>query len=206
MTDFTNYRSSRRDQQDHVERGTWGAREDVAGAGSIMSVKGTGTVDLEVPIFNLGYSFNLPADSDAEVLMLALGSDVNDKIALPQIPRSAQRQWPVNTGGVQHPTDAGRYVEFNENETHLNDGTFVIGSNREVTIVVDGTSVVITTAGNATVNARDVDVSATGNMNLTAAGVVEISSPILTHNGTDIGDTHTHGGVDTGFGNTGAPT
>lgn len=182
--------------QDVVERGVWGKLENVAGLGSIMSVRGTGTVDLELPVFNFGYSFNLPENSNAEVVMMSLGSDVNDKVAIPQIPRDAQRHWPENSGGIQHPSDGDRYVELNEDETHLNDGKFVVGSNREVVIEVDGTNVVITTGGQATINAQSVEVNADD---------IALNSNTLTHNGTNIGDTHTHGGVDPGPGNTGAP-
>ncbi len=202
MTSFTRYGSEVRDNQDGTERGVVGVTEnvtDAAGnaAGRIMSVRGTGTVDLELPIFNFGYGFTLPTDSDAEVLMLSLGNDVNDKVAVPQLARTAQRQWPENTGGVQHPTDPARYVEFNAEETHLSDGTFVIGAAREVTITVDGTNVTISTAGNATV-------TASGDMTLAAGGAMALTSNgVLTHNGADISNTHTHPG-DSG-GNTGVP-
>lgn len=42
-------------------------------------------------------------------------------------------------------------------------------------------------------------------INIVTDGAVSITSATLTHNGKNIGDTHTHSGVQTGSGNTGAP-
>jgi hypothetical protein len=191
MTDFTNFRSGQRDRQDATERGQWGERVNVDGAGSVMSVRGTGTVDEEVPIFNLGYSFNLSKDYNAEVIMLSLGGDVNNKIALPQLPRDKQHQWAENTGGIQHPTDASRRVEMNEDETFLRDGKFVVGSNREVTITVDGSNVTINVAGGG-------DLTFGGPLKITADDI-DFVSGTLTHNGINVGDTHVHSqGSDSG--------
>lgn len=194
MTDFTRYKSLSRDLQDSVERGQWGALEYVAGAGASFTVRGTGTTDFEVPLMNLGYGFNLPDDSNAEMIMLSLGSDVNDKVVLATLPRDVQHQWGAGEGGVQHPTDPERRLEFNANETHLVDGTFVIGSNREVVITVDGTNVNITTAGTATVNAGSAVVNAdtTINGDLSVNGNFATQGGSHTHNGTNVGSTHTH--------------
>lgn len=184
MTGFSRPRSRNRDVQDYVVRGVWGGLEYVPNAGASMSVRGTGTLDEEVPLLNLGYSFNLPVDSDAEMVMLALGSDVNDKVVLATIPRSAQHPWGEGEGGIQHPTDPSRRIEFNANETYLSDGSYVLGANREVSISVSAGVVNITVAGNTTV-------VSTGQLTLQAPSV-EITSATLTHNGTNIGDTHTH--------------
>lgn len=197
MTSFTRGRSRSRDLQDSVERGVWGKREDVPGAGSILSVRGTGTTDIELPIVNFGYSFHLAQDANAEVIMLSLGADVEDKVALPILPRDLQHQWPEGTGGIQHPTNPDRRIEFNGDEIFLRDGKFVVGSNREVTIEVDGSNVKITTGGGATIDAQSLD--------LNVSGAVNINSAQLMHNGKDIGDTHTHSGVLSGSANTGVP-
>lgn len=189
MTDFTGFRSRTRDNQDGVERGVWGKREDVDGAGSIMSVRGTGTVDEEVPIANFGYGFNIEDDSNAEVTMLALGNDVNNKMAMPHLPKDKQHPWKKGTGGIQHPTDPNRRVEFNGDETFLRDGTFIIGTNRELKITVDGSNVTIETGGD---------------LKLKAANVA-IESSTLKHNGKNIGDTHVHGGILPGGSDTDGP-
>ena len=44
-----------------------------------------------------------------------------------------------------------------------------------------------------------------GGINIVSSGDINITSSILKHNGVNIGDTHTHSGVQTGSGNTGAP-
>jgi hypothetical protein len=197
MTDFTNFRDRNRDQQDGIERGAWGTLTHVNGSGSHMSVRGTGTLDEEVPVLNTGYGFNLPADSDAEVIMLAAGSDVNAKLAIVTLPRDKQHQWPEGTGGVQHPLDPSRRIEFNSNEMHLKDGTFVLGHSRAVTVTIIGDNVSLSFNG-------DIDLSTSGKLVLSASDV-EINGATLTHNGKNIGDDHKHGGVDTGGGISGEP-
>lgn len=190
--------ANRHTQQNASERGVWGERTDVPGLGSIMSVRGTGTVDMELPVVNFGYSFNLPPDSDAEVIMLSLGGDVNDRVALPVLPRDAQYQWPPGTGGMQHPTDAERRIEFNDDEIWLRDGTFVLGTDRAMRITIDGDNVSIQVAGN-------VSLSTGGDLSVDAGGDIALSSGSLTHNGVNVGNSHRHGGVDPGPSTTGGP-
>ena len=190
MTDFTRYRSRTRDIQDGYERGVWGKREDVKGAGSMMSVRGTDTLDLELPIVNFGYSFNLEENANAEVIMLSLGSDTNLKVAMPTLPRDKQYQWPVGTGGVQHPTDPERRLEYNGDETWLKDGTFKLGDNKEVTVTV--------TNGQTTISVNG------GDLNLQADNV-NIMSNTLTHNGKSVGDDHRHINTQPGPGLSGVP-
>lgn len=216
MTDFTRYGSQRRDIQDHIERMLWGTREDVTGAGSMMSVRGTGTQDYEVPIMNFGYSFNIDPDSNAEVVVLSLGSDVDDKVALPTIPRDLQYQWPVGTGGVQHPTDADRRIEFNGDEMWLKDGNYKLGDNKEVEVIVAGGNVIVNINADTTVNVTGTtDVTSTGDMSVTAPnltvtgdttinGTLDVNGASVQHNGTNIGDTHQHPHGDPA-GNTGVP-
>lgn len=184
MTDFDKFTSRTRDTQDHVERGVYGTWTAVAGAGAMLSVKGTGTVDEEVPIVNFGYSFRLPKDTNAEVVMLSLGSDVNDKVAMPTLPRDKQHQWGESQGGVQHPMDPSRRLEYNGAETWLKDGNYKLGNNKEVEVIVGGGAVTINIAG-------------TGNINFTgaldiAAPDINFTSSTLTHNGVNVGDTHVH--------------
>lgn len=189
-----NYRSRNQDLQDSVERGLWGDVEYVDGAGSVISVRGTGTLDEEIPVLNLGYGFNPGPNANAEVVMLALGSDVNDKVALVTLPRDMQHQWGPGEGGIQSPNNPERRIEINADETWLKDGTYAIGNNKELTVTVSGGNITLATGGNLILNG---DLTVNGNVNF-AGGTVQ-------HNGTDIGDTHTHGGVQVGPGNTGAP-
>lgn len=46
----------------------------------------------------------------------------------------------------------------------------------------------------------------TATFTINASEAVAINSPSLTHNGKNIGDSHTHGGVETGGGNTSTPS
>lgn len=48
-------------------------------------------------------------------------------------------------------------------------------------------------------------ISPSGGMEITAPGGVNITSPTLTHNGTNVGDDHVHGGVMSGGSNTAGP-
>lgn len=182
MTSFNRFTDRNRDQQDGFERGVWGSQEYVDGAGSVMRIRGTGTEDDEAPVLNTGFGFNLPDDSNAEVFMVSLGSDTNQKYAVASLPRDKQRQWAAGTGGVQHPTDPERALEFNADATWLKDGTFDIGNNKELRITVSG-----------------------GNISIKTSGEINLESSKLTHNGLDIGSTHTHGGIQPGGSNTDVP-
>lgn len=182
MTDWNRFTDRNRDQQDGFERGVWGKLEYVDGAGAILKIRGTGTIDDEAPVMNFGYGFNVPENFNTEAFMVSHGSDTNQKYAIPTIPRDQQRKWPENTGGVQHPTDASRYIEFNGDEIHLKDGKFVLGNNRELTIEIAG-----------------------GNVKISTAGEINLESSRLTHNGRDIGETHRHIDTEPGAGLSGVP-
>lgn len=126
MTTFNHFPGRNRDMQDGFERGVWGAIEYVQGAGAIMRVRGTGTVDEEAPVLNTGYGFNVPENYNTECFLVSHGSDTNQKYVMPCIPRDKQRQWPENTGGVQNPVDADRYLEFNEKRAYVKDQGFAL--------------------------------------------------------------------------------
>lgn len=156
MTTFERFRDRNRDMQDTNERGVYGDIEYVDGAGAVMKVRGTGTIDEEAPVFNTGYGFKLAKDSNAEVMMVPLGSDTNNKYAVPSLPRDKQRQWKEGTGGVQHPTDAARALEFNGKRTWLDDGNYAFGNGGQIelkdgTIYIRGNVIV---EGVMTVNQR----------------------------------------------------
>lgn len=50
-----------------------------------------------------------------------------------------------------------------------------------------------------------IELVSTGGVTINAAGAVAINSPTLTHNGINVGSTHTHPGIQPGPGDTGAP-
>lgn len=199
MVDYNSQPGRVRDIQDSSERGLWGEVTYVSGSGAHMTVRGTGTLDEEVPVMNLGYGFNLPKDSNAEVVMLSLGADVNGKVALATIPRDLQYQWGEGQGGVQHPTDASRRLEFNAAETWLKDGVYVLGHDRAVTVTIAGADVSMSMTGNSSLTiAGTADITVAGAATVTAPSVevnsaqVSIVGATLTHNGVNVGSTHTH--------------
>lgn len=124
MTTMQGQRIRNRDMQDGTELHVWGNLEYVDGGGSIVRVRGTDTEDSEAIVMNSGYGFNLPADSNAEVPTFYMGSDTTNKYAMPQIPHDQQRQWTEGTGGVQHPTDKSRALEFNDKRAYVDDENF----------------------------------------------------------------------------------
>lgn len=191
MTSWNAFSDRNRDQQDGFERGVWGEVEYVDGAGAVMRIRGTGTEDEEAPILNTGFGFNLPKDSNAEVFMVSHGSDTNQKYVIPTIPRDKQRKWAEGAGGIQHPTNGDRAFEINNTDTWLKDGTFIIGDARGIKLTVNGSSGTLEFGGGLTLN---------------CVGACDINSTTLTHNGKNIGDTHTHNGVTPGGGITGVPT
>lgn len=128
MTDFQRYRERTYDIQDGFERHIWGEQEYLDDAGSMIKVNGTGTEDQEAAVLNIGgVSFNLPKNTNTEVLLLSGGSDTNLKFAILTIPRDKQRKWAEGTGGVQHPTDASFALEFNGKRAHITQAKFAVG-------------------------------------------------------------------------------
>ncbi len=114
----------------------------------------------------------------------------------------------VHFGGGGGPADAI--------EIHLGSCTITID---EGSVVVAAPSVMVN-ASTVAVNANSVSVDApessfTGNVSIAgnlgvvgdmnSQGPLNITGPSVTHNGKNVGASHTHGGVETGGGSTGAP-
>jgi hypothetical protein len=128
MSSFMAYRERSRDIQDGVERHVWSEQKYEDSAGSIIKVKGTDSQDEEAAVLNIGgVSFNLPKDSNTEVVLLSSSSDTNLKLAVLTIPKDKQRRWKEGTGGVQHPTDSEFALEFNGTRAHITQAKFAAG-------------------------------------------------------------------------------
>lgn len=162
MTTFNAYTARNRDMQDGIERHVWGELEYINGAGSVIKVRGTDTGDEEATVMNSGYGFNLPKDFDAEVMLTYGSSDTNQKYATLQIPHNYQRQWGEGTGGIQHPMDPDRALEFNDERAHLLDKLAVLAGVLEV---VDGQVYI---RGNLSV---DGDIGVTGSSSVNGARI-----------------------------------
>lgn len=120
MTTLNQFSDRNRDQQDGIERHVYGEIEYTDG-GAIIRTRGTGTQDEEAVVINNGMSFTAPKDTNTEVILLANGSDTNQKFAMLSIPRDKQRRWAEGRSGLQMWNDPARAVEFNEKRTYLDD-------------------------------------------------------------------------------------
>lgn len=206
MTDFLRYQERNRDIQDGFERHVFSEQTYIDKAGSVVKVNGTDTQDEEAAVLNGGYSFNLPKDTDTEVMLISAGSDTNLKVALLMLPRDKQRKWAEGTGGIQHPTDGDRAIEFNGDETWLKEGTFKIGHDKSITLTVGKNgSTLKTNSLTIDLDKQTINGDLVVNGNVTIKGDLAASGGDFTHNGTDVGDQHKHSEVEKGGSNTGAP-
>lgn len=122
MTTLHHFVDRDRDQQDGMlERHVWGSQTFVDGAGSVIKVRGTGTVDEEAVVLNQGMGMHVPDDTNTEVFLLNSGSDSTLKHAILSIPRDKQRKWGEGNNGFQAWNDPARAVEFNAKRTYLDD-------------------------------------------------------------------------------------
>lgn len=137
MTTANEFADQVRVGQDGFERGLWGKLSYVDGAGAVLTVRGTDTVDEEVVVINIGHAMNLPENSNTEVFMLVSGTDTTQKYAILTIPRDKQRPWAEGTGGIQNPTDPDKAVEFNGKRTHVTENNFAVGPGGTLEIVGD---------------------------------------------------------------------
>jgi hypothetical protein len=155
------------DNLDQVEAHIWGELKYSSSGGSYIKVKGTGTEDQEAFVVHGVGGFNVPSNSDAEVLLLSGSSDSNKKWAIPSIPFKQQRQWPEGVGGIQSPVDPKRAVEINKNRTYVDDDNF---ATRNGIFEVKGNTLYI--RGNVVIQG---DLSVGGN--LTVSGTMNTNQP-----------------------------
>jgi hypothetical protein len=137
MTSVQRYAERTRDIQDGFERHVWGEQTFVKDAGSVIKVRGTGTVDEEAVVMNNGVGMHLPKNSNTEVFLLASSSDTNLKMAHLTIPRDKQRNWKEGSNGLQHWNDKDFAFEFNAKRAHITKDKFAIGM-EGVIEVIDG--------------------------------------------------------------------
>lgn len=193
MTSFQGFPIRNRDQQDFVERHVYGKIQYIDNAGAVIKVRGTDTEDQEAPILNMGYGMQYPENTNAEVFLVAHGSDTDQKYAIMTIPRDKQRKWAENAGGIQHPSNGDRAVEINNNETWLKDGTFILGHEKGVKVTVSG--------GNVTIECTKLTIKA----DVDIEGKFHVTGSSFKHNAKNVGDDHTHGGVEPGGSSTSVP-
>lgn len=127
MTTFKTFHERNRDTQDGTERHVFRKLAYMDSSGALVSVAGTGTEDVNAILINTGQGFNLDDDTNAEVFLLAGGSDMSQKFAIMTLPRDKQRKWGKGRGGVQNPLDPDKAVELNEKRVHSTDPNFAVG-------------------------------------------------------------------------------
>jgi hypothetical protein len=127
MTSEASASSRNRDQQDSWEMHLFSSQEFISGAGWVMNVAGNRTNDKQAAIWNVGYGMHLPAGTEAEVALVAFGSDPNQKMAVPSIPRDKQREWKEGTSGIQNAIDPAKAIEFNAKRTHATEENIAFG-------------------------------------------------------------------------------
>ncbi|WAT31821.1 Gp138 family membrane-puncturing spike protein [Pseudomonas sp. GXZC] len=153
----------------------------------------------------LGLSITLPIQAGDEGLLIVADRSIDN--------------WQV-AGGVQAAAEP-----VSPRHHNLTDGLFLPGAISEPKAIssvsadaiqirnADGTTCVsvrerevVLQVGSAMLSvAEDTITLSAGGSTLTLGGAIELQSPALTHNGKHIGDTHAHGNVTPGQGQTGAP-
>ena len=192
------FQSLVRDVHELVRRTLWKSMTFRANAGPFVTVQNVEGLDRDIPVITLPVGFSLDDDTDAEVITVSASSDANNRLALPTIPRDKAHEWKPGTSGIQSPVDPDRRIEIEGDNIWIKDGKVTVGHGKEVTITASQGNVTISVAGNATI-------SASGTLSVSASGGIAFSGPSLTHNGTNIGSTHVHGGVQPGPGTSGTP-
>lgn len=182
MTTTRYYPQLNRTAQDGFERHVF-SRLEHNDTGAVVTVKGTGTEDMEAPVLNMGYGVNYADNTNAEVFLVSLGSDTGMKFAIMSIPRDKQRKWEAGKGGIQHPSNPEKAIEFGDDGVWIKEGVAFLGDDKKVKVTIDGANITIEAGG----------------------GNIDFKCAKLTHNGVNIGDTHIHGGVETGSAKTLVP-
>lgn len=120
----------------------------------LVSSKSGFYTSTDIPVINLGYSFNLSPKEDAEVVLLADLHKINNKFAFMSIPKTYTHKWNEGCGGIQSPVNKDRVLEFNSTRTHLRDKNIALGN--EGAIEIQGNKVIIrgdlTVEGNLYIN------------------------------------------------------
>ena len=110
-----------------------------------------------------------------------------------------------------HRTDAialpGLYTKSTNLSPHP-DNVEIKFKNQSISLEPDNTTTITNGVSSVVMNPDGTTVvsDGTSSFNMDGSGGINIVSTTLTHNGTNIGDTHVHGGVQTGGGSTGAPS
>ena len=140
---------------------------------------GTANADYDMPDEGDEVAFFLDSRGERGVLH---GSIFNDQDAAPESDPDVTRKNYRDGSSDRHDPAAKTRVQDAAGGTHT---------------IQSGDASIVVTPGSVTISA--------GGSSITVSDLVAIVSALLEHNGTDVGDTHDHGGVMEGAGNTGPP-
>ena len=143
----------------------------------------------DVPrIQNYGLT-GVPPIAGTDCVVLFLNGDRNEPIIVAMENRQFRVQG-LESGEVAMYDDLGNVIKLGRDQVDVTAVTKLVGT---------APTVEVTAATSATL------ASGSSSMTMTPSGIALVSM-VLTHNGKNIGATHTHGGVTSGSGTSGVPT
>jgi len=132
---------------------------------------------------------SVPPAGGTDAIVLFLGGDRNEGIIVAMENRQFRLK-ALESGEVALFDDLGNVVKLGREQLEVTAVTKLVATAPQVEVTAQTSAVIKTGASSITVTPAS----------------VAIQSLILTHNGKNIGATHTHSGVTTGSGTTGVPT
>ena len=133
MSTITSWVMRNKDAANNIELTVFES-QNYKDSGGYITVSGTDSKSLNIPVLNIGYSFNLPDKTDSEVLLLGDTSDVNHQIAIMTLPKNISKHWQPKTGGIQNPLDGDKNIEFNPKRVHIREDNVALGNKAQIEI------------------------------------------------------------------------
>jgi len=136
---------------------------------------------------NYGFT-GVPPAAGTDCVVVFLGGDRNEPVVV-AMENQKFRLKGLAYGEVAIYDDLGNVIKLGRNQVEVTAVTKLVGT--APTVQVSATS--------------SATISSGGSSMVLTPSAIALTSPVLTHNGKNIGATHAHSGVTTGAGNTGAP-
>ncbi|WP_455480090.1 phage baseplate assembly protein V [Bartonella sp. B23] len=149
-------------------------------------------------------------DVGEQVVVVSSSGDLSQGVIIGSIHTDANQA--ADKGSI-HKTvyPDGTTIEYDDEQNTyalsiIAGGKFILTISDGVSVKGDGGMLELTAPDGLKIASEgDLRLSAKGNLSLKAGGNVSINSSSLTHNGTNIGASHSHGGVTSGGSMTGVP-
>mgnify|MGYP003385658434 CR=1 FL=1 len=167
-----------------------------------MTVQAQPTIQARVRAPDQSYSWvDMPVCVDCPIMFpggggftLTFPIAVDDECLLIFANRCIDNWWAY--GGLQKQTELRMH--------DLSDGFALVGVRSTPRVLEDVSSSAVELRSDN--NTSKIRMTSGGAVSVLAPGGFSVVSPTFTHNGKNVGETHTHGGVDTGSGTSGPPT